>query len=166
MQSLSCSKRLVTNRVKGSSRHLRRLLMWVRETFAHPRSAFSTLKLLFASTQRDEMLFHRGGRTHARVLWKWEKSLSQRRKWCCGLLSVDPGSLQHRATLWICLLYVFAKSSSSNRETTMSNYAYNRSFGGAVQLAATKLNYRVTTIVKESLCPGNSWQAAMASRQA
>lgn len=49
----------------------------------------------------------------------------------------------------------------------MSNFWLTTALiGGAVQLVGTKLNYRATTIVNESLCPGNSWQAAMASRQA
>lgn len=77
-----------------------------------------------------------------------------------------PAKFAARATLWTCLLYAFANGSASHRETTMSNYAHSRSFGGAEQLVGTKHNYRATTIVNESLCPGNSWQAAMASRQA
>lgn len=49
----------------------------------------------------------------------------------------------------------------------MSNHANTAAlFGGAVPLVGTKLNYGVATIVNESLCLGNSWQAAMASRQA
>lgn len=115
---------------------------------------------------KDEMPFHKGARTHARVLWKWEESLSRRRKRCCAPLLADPGCLWRKANLCICLLYVFAKGSGSHRETTMSYYARSRSFGRAVQHVETKLNYRVTTIVNESLCPGNIWRAAMASRPA